>query len=464
MTKGSDAPKVSEYFHKLNQELDHETHVVTLEQLAAAPFCVYIAEQQLGDLVLVPPRSCHQVVNHGGITIKTSWSRMTLKGLLTSYYHELPIYRRVCRPETYQVKSTVYHTLLRYTNELEISYTSQKTHSSPLPNLVMDIKALLGLFEDILVEEYSPDCSTIPCQSSPRPHTASPSPSNASSVTLTHDDKDCDVPQDPDGRITCDFCGGDVFQSFFECRCCVEQNMLDDREMDEQSESYVVCAGCYVEGRSCSCGKMIAMQRQPFDNLLQLRHKTIKALHIFTQDTSFLSALKQKPYLLPNMGIFRAARVLEQTRKHKRETKACTMPKDSSHTVSFSWALSCRKCHSAKCFAHLLDQRIHSADAILHQTNDESHEHYHKYHLGSKSVYHDAMQALLKSQEEGVRPHHGHQRVHAALTYRVCKPVNPNLLLMSPGWYDMEILSVCSQWCGMVNLTNIATDIFLFQG
>lgn len=94
MTKSSDAPRASAYFQKLNQELDHETYVITVEELAKAPFDVYITEQRLGDLVLVPPRSCHQVVNSGGLTVKTSWSRMTLKGLETAYYHELPIYRR----------------------------------------------------------------------------------------------------------------------------------------------------------------------------------------------------------------------------------------------------------------------------------------------------------------------------------------------------------------------------------
>jgi hypothetical protein len=94
MTESSSAPTAADYFHELGQELDLETHVVTVEELEKAPFVVYIAEQKLGDLVLVPPRSCHQVVNHGGITIKTSWSRMTLEGLTTAFYHELPIYRR----------------------------------------------------------------------------------------------------------------------------------------------------------------------------------------------------------------------------------------------------------------------------------------------------------------------------------------------------------------------------------
>jgi len=94
MTKNSDSRRVSEFFHTLNQELDHETHVTTLEEFSRAPFDVYVAEQIVGDLVLVPPRSCHQVVNYGGITMKMSWSRMTFEGLITAFYHELPLYRR----------------------------------------------------------------------------------------------------------------------------------------------------------------------------------------------------------------------------------------------------------------------------------------------------------------------------------------------------------------------------------
>jgi hypothetical protein len=112
MTESAAALSVAEYFHKLGCELDWESHVMTVPEFASAPFEVYIAEQKLGDLIIVPPRrfvllfysyfeiefvtsSCHQVVNHGGITIKTSWSRMTIGGLETALYHELPIYRRL---------------------------------------------------------------------------------------------------------------------------------------------------------------------------------------------------------------------------------------------------------------------------------------------------------------------------------------------------------------------------------
>ncbi|TFK76312.1 hypothetical protein BDN72DRAFT_755689, partial [Pluteus cervinus] len=119
MTRGSDAPDMSRYFRdKLGKELDHENHVITLEQLKDSRLDIYVVEQKLGDLVLVPPRSCHQVVNHGGITVKTSWSRMTLAGLETALYHELPLYRRVCRQETYRVKSIIHRSLQLKTAEI----------------------------------------------------------------------------------------------------------------------------------------------------------------------------------------------------------------------------------------------------------------------------------------------------------------------------------------------------------
>ena len=95
MTASGDAAQVAQHFRRnLDQELDWEQHVLTVQEFASIPCVVYVAEQRTGDLVLVPPRSCHQVVNYGGLTVKASWSRMTLQGLVTAFYHELPIYQR----------------------------------------------------------------------------------------------------------------------------------------------------------------------------------------------------------------------------------------------------------------------------------------------------------------------------------------------------------------------------------
>ncbi|KAH7912236.1 hypothetical protein BJ138DRAFT_1084054 [Hygrophoropsis aurantiaca] len=266
MTRGSAAPKVANYFHQLGQELDLESHVVTVEEFKKAPFDVYIGEQVLGDLVLVPPRSCHQVINHGGITVKTSWSRMTLNGLKTALYHELPIYRRVCRPEIYRVKSNIYHALLHYTARLNnlVAFASTLDHvssSSRAPSTTDDndqrviarkLRELLQLFDDIAIQEYTPIYSRLP---------------HVSQLGSHKDD------------INCDFCGADVFQSFFECRDCAKgvdpENI--NRTMNP-GDGVVICAACYVEGRTCLCGIMKPTQCRSFKDLLQDRDKAVKAL------------------------------------------------------------------------------------------------------------------------------------------------------------------------------------------
>ena len=87
MTESAAAPDAAAFFQNtLECELDEECRVVTIEEFAKAPFDVYIAEQKLGDFMLVPKRSCHQVVNNGGLTIKTSWSRMTIDGLISAFH------------------------------------------------------------------------------------------------------------------------------------------------------------------------------------------------------------------------------------------------------------------------------------------------------------------------------------------------------------------------------------------
>lgn len=95
LTASNAASEVAKYFQDIiGSELDWENRATTIEELRNASFPVYVAEQKLGDLIIIPPRSCHQVVNHGGLTMKLSWSRMTMKGLTMALLYELPVYRR----------------------------------------------------------------------------------------------------------------------------------------------------------------------------------------------------------------------------------------------------------------------------------------------------------------------------------------------------------------------------------
>ena len=95
MTSTADSLKISTYFTRTyDSELDWEDKVVEPKEMALWPCDVYIGEQVLGDLVLVPRRSAHQVLNRGGLTVKMSWSRMTSQGIIEGVRLELPTYHR----------------------------------------------------------------------------------------------------------------------------------------------------------------------------------------------------------------------------------------------------------------------------------------------------------------------------------------------------------------------------------
>ncbi|KAI9446092.1 hypothetical protein H4582DRAFT_2163631 [Lactarius indigo] len=241
MTETSDAWTMAMYLQSLGYELDMEEHAMSVKELAAAPCRVYITEQKVGDLVLVPPRSCHQVVNHGGLTMKMSWSRMTTKSAKIALHHELPIYRRVRRAETYRVKSTIHHTLRRNTALLEdLARTKGGSvgqcalqsldYGAFRKQLANDVQASLELFLEIIRDEYHPDAEVL----------------GRLVNNFNHDIYDTGgYPE-----FICDFCGSDIFVSFFYCKDC----SLPAENSRGVRDGMHICPGCYVEGRSCRCG------------------------------------------------------------------------------------------------------------------------------------------------------------------------------------------------------------------
>lgn len=92
---------------------------------------------------------------------------------------------------------------------------------------------LLSFLNEILIEEWSPDHQK-----------------------LKH------LPADSAHELhSCDFCGADIFQSFFACSKCSDS---------DYGSEFICCSGCYVEGRSCICGpaSMEPYQRWRFDDLV----------------------------------------------------------------------------------------------------------------------------------------------------------------------------------------------------
>ncbi|KAF9509376.1 hypothetical protein BS47DRAFT_1301562 [Hydnum rufescens UP504] len=95
LTSSGDSDAASEWFRRsLHQDLDLGSHTITLDEFKTANFPIYVCQQKLGDMVIIPRMSCHQVVNHGGISLKVAWSRMSIFSLEAALLYELPVYHR----------------------------------------------------------------------------------------------------------------------------------------------------------------------------------------------------------------------------------------------------------------------------------------------------------------------------------------------------------------------------------
>jgi hypothetical protein len=117
------------------------------------------------------------------------------------------------------------------------------------------VQALLELFQEIIQEEYHP---------------------NAEILDHIVQDFSPEV-YDTDGYPTfsCDFCGADIFISFFCCKDCT----LSEEKSSSVSDGLHICSGCYAEGRSCRCGGLMEpVQCWPLQVLYTDYNRAVRAL------------------------------------------------------------------------------------------------------------------------------------------------------------------------------------------
>ncbi|KAL1897905.1 hypothetical protein Sste5346_003757 [Sporothrix stenoceras] len=228
MTETKDREVVGEYFlSMLGHDVEIEKHFAQINAWKKAAFPVYIVEQKVGDLILVPPLAPHQVWNRGTRTMKVAWNRTVVETLEMALHEALPKARLVCRDEQYKNKAIIYYTMKKYYKELEYAQTdrqlvsfgiSQDTRNPVRTSQVAaDFKKLMRLYTEILVDEM-------------------------------FNTKEKNVEYIPfDSNITCSYCRSNIFNRFLTCKHCVRQ--LADGDED----TYDVCMECYAMGRSCMC-------------------------------------------------------------------------------------------------------------------------------------------------------------------------------------------------------------------
>lgn len=154
----------------------------------------------------------------------------------------------------YRIKDIIYFSLQFYTRQLQSLQHVQPPQPQREDITISMLCRLLPLYEHILREEYT-DVRT--------------------SITTLMDTRTAELSRGFDhNHITCDFCGADVFQAFFECT-----KRSNSSQTGAVSEAVIVCPMCYVEGRTCICGIMRAAQKRPYASLLSARNEAVAVLN-----------------------------------------------------------------------------------------------------------------------------------------------------------------------------------------
>ncbi|SZF02629.1 unnamed protein product [Blumeria hordei] len=222
MTETKEREVVSEYFLSiLGHDIGVEKHFAQVNAWKKAPFNVWIVEQKVGDLILIPPLAPHQVWNRGTRTMKVAWNRTTIDTLELAIHEALSRCRMVCRDEQYKCKAIIYYTLVKYHDFLLRALLSESMWQNKRTNQFVDeFQRLFYLYQEIIISEmFSPNY---------------PQEENVEMIPFGY-------------NITCSYCRCDIFNRFLTCKKCIVYgpNGMED--------TYDICMDCYAMGRSCSC-------------------------------------------------------------------------------------------------------------------------------------------------------------------------------------------------------------------
>ncbi|KAF8933962.1 hypothetical protein BGZ58_006030 [Dissophora ornata] len=222
MVRTEDKKKAEALWQRCGHPLEYEGYFASVEELQQADFPIYVAEQKIGDFVMVPSMGYHQVVNLGKASIKVAWNRLTAHCLKAAVNVVLPRYREVMRPEGYRIKTIIQSALQAWTTLLE---SQSEEFPVSKENFCESYKDILTLFRTIVEEEWV-DLDALKLSEI----------MDEDGVVMFHKPK----------RLTntepavCDFCSSDIWSRQFQCVKCAEDG-----------DSYDLCTRCFALGRGC---------------------------------------------------------------------------------------------------------------------------------------------------------------------------------------------------------------------
>ncbi|GAC94106.1 predicted hydroxylase [Pseudozyma hubeiensis SY62] len=396
ITHPDDAEAVDKYIASKGGDPHSEGYAPHPNELANAPFSVFCWKQRVGDLVLIPSRASHMVVNDGGRTMKTAWSRLTVDTLTSALFSDLPLYQRICRLESFHIRPVIEQTLTSFTVQVEMNLALKRDVTS---TLVRDLRNLLQLYDAILSDEYVSEW------------------------------RDIAVEGDHDSYVECDFCGAGVLHGYFECPA-----------------GETLCALCYCQGRLCSCADAIeALQPRQhwrqFGERLEFRNQAAQALlsadptlalTIEERDAADeedadeeapllqVEMLKEEDVEKQNWPLsFMAAMNLYKCRRSPGWQTSMAQCKICKASLDLSQRIFCKPCGHSYCHGCLLHKMyIHPAHALA----QKDAKPFHKYHKRDSTLDYKEWKQDPVGWRDEARAHFF--LIEAARTNMKCVPVH----------------------------------------
>lgn len=176
-------------------------HNLSTEEMLQADFPLYVYDQKIGDLVILPPATAHQIWNPSVLSTKLVWNILHPLSLDVGIQHVQPPFNRLCHPDVARTNLSLAYAMLSLIQE-------PSGDAAPLP-LPPDLPLLSKLFRQMVHDE------TIDAPAPPQ-------------ITLV---------QLQQGTIaTCNFCSTAIWNRHVRCTLCTD---------------FDLCLLCYLNGRSC---------------------------------------------------------------------------------------------------------------------------------------------------------------------------------------------------------------------
>ncbi|KAI9305174.1 hypothetical protein BJ944DRAFT_72917 [Cunninghamella echinulata] len=227
----------------LNLYLESERAIISIDDLKENGIKTYVIIQKPGDMIIVPSVCYHQVINIG-VSFKIAWNRMTAHSLHEGITKQLPLYKRIGRPETYRCSATIYFTLKDLVlNGITIPEEEKQYFIESYQKLV-DI-----FYEEVLCSEIVEKINA----------------EEVSEKGIINDFKG-DDPEAQNFDMVCDFCQCNIFHRYYRCKDC---------DID-------LCLNCYANGRTCKHPTLLSMHQatsSAFKSYYSLYFNAIKKIN-----------------------------------------------------------------------------------------------------------------------------------------------------------------------------------------